>query len=82
MIVAHFDWVRANDEIAIDLISNFQWQGGEAWLAPDWFCCGVKDVEMLGQLAEGIFLLLGEDILWSGKKHGQVLNFYQYRHGE
>ena len=40
MIVAHFDRFGTDDEIAIDSVANFSWQGSEAWLAPNRFCSG------------------------------------------
>ena len=40
VVIAHFDRSRADDEIVIDLISNFPWQGGEAWLSPNGSCSG------------------------------------------
>ncbi len=40
MVVAHFDRFRADEEIAIDLISSFPWQVGETWAASNGFCDG------------------------------------------
>lgn len=40
VVVAHFDRFRADEEIAIDLISSFPWQVSETWAVSNGFCDG------------------------------------------